>query len=142
LLVAHCAGKIASCALPSRRGGCRQKGGTIRIAPWASLTRQPKVTHQVFFDIDIDGKDAGRIVMDLFGKTVPRTVENFRALCTGPERFCDSSRQSSRRTSQMAGEKSTPKQQLHYKGSVFHRIIPQFMLQGVRSYPHEDDCAG
>jgi hypothetical protein len=38
---------------------------------------------QVFFDVDIEGSEGGRIVMGLFGKTVPKTAENFRALCTG-----------------------------------------------------------
>ena len=72
----------------------------------------PEVTNRVFFDIEIGGKAAGRITMELFGKVVPKTVENFRALCTGEKGN---------------GKSGKP---LHYKGSTFHRIIPQFMLQG------------
>jgi len=66
----------------------------------------------VFFDIEIDYKKAGRLTMELYKSMVPETVENFRALCTGEKGM---------------GYKGKP---LHYKDSVFHRIIPGFMLQG------------
>ncbi|OIW21623.1 hypothetical protein TanjilG_06776 [Lupinus angustifolius] len=67
---------------------------------------------KVFFDILIGKLKAGRVVMELFADVTPKTAENFRALCTGEKGI---------------GRAGKP---LHYKGSTFHRIIPEFMCQG------------
>ncbi|KAM9477717.1 peptidylprolyl isomerase Fa isoform 2-T2 [Clarias gariepinus] len=60
---------------------------------------------RVFLDVAADGEFLGRIIIELNAEVVPKTAENFRALCTGEHGF-------------------------GYKGSIFHRIIPEFMCQG------------
>jgi hypothetical protein len=67
---------------------------------------------RVFFDVAIGQQEAGRVVMELYADVVPKTAENFRALCTGEK-----------------GRGAAGKA-LHFKGSKFHRIIPEFMIQG------------
>jgi peptidyl-prolyl isomerase F (cyclophilin D) len=74
-------------------------GETIMSEP------QKQKLPRCFLDIAANGKPLGRIVIELRSDVVPKTAENFRALCTGEKGF-------------------------GYKGSTFHRIIPQFMCQG------------
>lgn len=63
------------------------------------------ITETVYFDIEQGGKDLGRIEIGLFGGTVPRTAKNFLDLATGAPGF-------------------------GYQGAPFHRVIPDFMIQG------------
>lgn len=81
-------------------------------ATMASSAPLAPITKKVFFDVSIGGQMTGRVVMGLFGNTVPKTVENFVALSNG----------SAGTTCQ--GIKRT------FSGSNFHRVIPGFMAQG------------
>ncbi|ORY08281.1 cyclophilin A [Basidiobolus meristosporus CBS 931.73] len=60
---------------------------------------------RVYFDLSADGQPLGRVTMELRHDVVPKTAENFRALCTGEKGY-------------------------GYAGSTFHRVIPEFMCQG------------
>lgn len=69
---------------------------------------------KVWMDVKHGDSEVKRVVFALYSDSVPKTAENFRALCTGEKGMC----------------KTKPEQKLHYKGSKFHRVIKGFMMQG------------
>ncbi|XP_061457069.1 peptidyl-prolyl cis-trans isomerase H isoform X2 [Rhineura floridana] len=79
----------------------------------------------VFFDVTIGGQEVGRMKVELFADVVPKTAENFRQFCTGEFR-----------------KDGVP---IGYKGSTFHRVIKDFMIQGgdfvnANSGPSTNGC--
>merc|ERR1711924_83400 len=77
----------------------------------AAAAAEATVTHEVYFDVSIGGEPAERVKLALFGDVVPKTVANFYYLCKG-------------------GKTNSKGKELKFEGSGFHRIIPNFMVQG------------
>jgi len=77
----------------------------VAAVPVDIVVPEPKITQKVFMDITIGGTAAGRIEIGLYGEVVPKTARNFYELCTHQNGF-------------------------GYKGSKFHRVINDFMMQG------------
>lgn len=84
----------------------------------------PRVTQRVFFDIEVDGTKAGRIVLGLFGEIAPKAVENFVGLCE-----CNK------------GKAKLTGKDLCYRGTKIHRIVPNFAFQGG-DITHGDGTGG
>jgi peptidylprolyl isomerase len=98
----------------SKSSAATSSAATSSAAATSSTTTQRNKGNlpHVYFDMAVKGRPIGRIIMKLRSDVVPKTAENFRCLCTGE------------RTSGLTGKKLT------YKRSKFHRVIPNFMLQG------------
>lgn len=85
---------------------------SLELQPITLSEPQAEITDKVYLDVAIGGTSAGRIVIGLYGKDSPITADNFKGLCASVEH---------------------PKfktKTLSYQGSPFHRVIPNFMIQG------------
>ena len=87
------------------------------------------ITHRCFMDVTIGTRGMGRIVYGLYGNSYPKTVENFRCLCTGEK-------------GSVRVRKKTPPIRLHYKGTSFFRVVPGFLCQGGDVTRHPKNLAG
>merc|ERR1711973_770268 len=79
--------------------------GAALLISAVSCQQQQQPGRKFYFRVSADGEDLGQINMELFDEVVPRTARNFKEIATGEAGFS-------------------------YKGSIFHRVIPNFMLQG------------
>jgi len=85
----------------------------LSFAENAGTADESKYNPRVFMDLQIGGRRAGRLVIELFADIVPKTCENFRCLCTGERGLARKSGKA-----------------LHFKNTLFHRVIKGFMMQG------------
>lgn len=123
---------------PGGGGGGRQ----IRIVLAKAKANQPwdccfmdeideTITHRTFMDIAIGGRKMGRVAFGLYGNAYPKTVENFRCLCTGEKGSI-----------KVGKGKKAPRVVLHYKGTAIFRIVPGFLCQGGDVTRHPEHLGG
>ena len=91
----------------------KSAAGLFSFAENAGTADQSYHNPWCFLDLQIGGRRAGRLVVELFADVVPRTAENFRCLCTGERGLARDSGKA-----------------LHFRNTVFHRVIKGFMAQG------------
>ncbi|KAM6955460.1 E3 SUMO-protein ligase RanBP2 isoform 2-T2 [Lycodopsis pacificus] len=98
--------KKTFCECQSRTGQTEDDGSCISSPQMSRVQEHSRDTNpKVFLQVTADGQPLGTITVELFSHIVPKTAENFRALCTGEKGF-------------------------GFRDSIFHRVIPAFMCQG------------